>query len=121
MAVFRQLIIMHLNEAFDRLLDRLHLQQRHLVIFGEKLKSFDGANVFEGFHDGIFCRGWRDIGQVQRRRGREDVGVVLASRLLEAMQSRVAEVLGQTGIRLSLLWHLHLGVFGCGDSNLFAP
>ena len=121
MAVFGQLVVMHLDEAFDGLLDGLHLEQRHLVVFGEKLEAFDLADVLEGFDDLFLGGGWRNVAQVQRRRGREDVGVVLAAGLLEAVQRRVAKVLRQPGVRLALLRHLHLRVFRRRHSNLFAP
>ena len=112
---------MHLDESFDRLLDRLHLDQGHLVIFGKELEALDAADVLEGFDDLVFGGGGRDVGEVQRRRRRENVGVILAAGLLEAVQRRVAKVFGEAGVRLTLLRHLHLGVLGRGHADLLAP
>lgn len=121
MAVLGQLVIMHLNQTFDGLLDGLHLQQRHLVVLGEKLEALHRSDVLEGFDDLVFHGRRRDVGEVQSRRRRENVRIVLAARLLEAMQSRIAEIFRQAGIRLTLLGHLHLRVFRSCDTNLFAP
>lgn len=59
----------------------------------------------------------RDIGQVQGSRGREDVLEVLGARLLEAVQWRVAVVLGQALVLLALAGQLHVLVLGQGDAH----
>lgn len=57
----------------------------------------------------------RDVGEMESRGGREDVGVVLGAWLFEAVKRRVAVVLGEPLILMAFTWQLYRGVFGKGD------
>lgn len=59
----------------------------------------------------------RNVGEVERRRRREDVGVVFGAGLLEAVQRRVAVVLGEALVLVAFPGQLHGGVFGEGHAN----
>ena len=50
-------------------------------------------------------------------RGREDVLEVLGARLLEAVQGRVGEVLGEALVVQAVPWQLHCLVLGQGHAN----
>lgn len=54
----------------------------------------------------------RNVGQVQGRGWREDVGVVLGARLFEAVKRRGGEVFSESLVLMSLSGKLHCGVFG---------
>lgn len=64
--------------------------------------------------------GSRYVGEVQRGRRREDVGVVFGARLLEAVQRGVAVVLGQALVLVALSGQLHRGVLGKGHAHFSA-
>lgn len=66
------------------------------------------------------ARGSRYVGEVQRCRGGEDVGVVLGARLLEAMQRGVAVVLGEALVFVALSGQLHRGVLRKGHAHFSA-
>lgn len=55
---------------------------------------------------------------MERRRRREDVGVVFGAGLLEAVQRRVAVVLGEALVLVAFPGQLHGGVFGEGHANV---
>lgn len=55
---------------------------------------------------------------MERRRRREDVGVVLGAGFLEAVQRRVAVVLGQALVLVAFAGQLHGGVFGEGNAHV---
>lgn len=57
---------------------------------------------------------------MERGRGRVDVLVVFAAGLLEAVQRRVDVVLGEAGVGLALLGHLHALVLRGHDPHLLA-
>lgn len=59
----------------------------------------------------------RDVREVQCGRRWEDVLEVLGSRLLEAVQGRVAIILGQPLVLLALAGQLHILVLGQGDAH----
>lgn len=56
---------------------------------------------------------------MESRGRRKDVGVVLGAWLFEAMQWRVAVVLGQPLILMAFTWQLHRGVFGKSHPQSF--
>lgn len=61
-------------------------------------------------HEEELVRGSRDVGEVERRRWGEDVGVVLGAWLLEAVQWGVAVVFCEALIFVALSGQLHRGV-----------
>jgi len=54
----------------------------------------------------------RDVGEMESRGRREDVGVVLGAWLFEAVKRRVAVILGEPLILMAFTWQLYRGVFG---------
>ena len=71
MGIFRELIIVHVDEAVDCLLYRLETNQRHLPILGKKFKALDGGIFSKGLNQLLLGGIGRNIGQVQCSRGRE--------------------------------------------------
>lgn len=62
----------------------------------------------------------RYVGEVERCRGGEDVGVVFGARLLEAMQRGVAVVFREALVFVALSGQLHCGVLGKGHAHFSA-
>ena len=62
----------------------------------------------------------RNIGQMERGRRRVNVLIVFAAGLLETVQRRVDEVLGESGVGLALLGHLDALVLRRHGSDLLA-
>lgn len=61
----------------------------------------------------------RDVGQVERGRWRENVGVVLRARLLEAVQWRATIVFGQTLVLVAFTRQLDAAVLGQRNTQRF--
>lgn len=61
----------------------------------------------------------RDVGQVECGRWRENVGVVLGARLLEAVQWRAAIVFGQTLVLVAFTRQLDAAVLGQRNTQRF--
>lgn len=61
----------------------------------------------------------RDVGQVERGRWWENVGVVLRTRLLEAVQWRATIVFGQTLVLVAFTWQLDAAVLGQRNTQRF--
>lgn len=62
----------------------------------------------------------RYVGEVERCRGGEDVGVVFGARLLEAMQRGVAVVFREALVFVALSGQLHRGVLRKGHTHFSA-
>lgn len=122
MAGLAELEIVQLDEGNDGLVHIGQLYQGHFSILREKLEGLNvEADVGKGRPQiGLLHRGG-NVGQVQRRRRRVDIGIVLAARLLEAVQVAVAIVFGEASVGLAVFWQLHRCVFRRHHANGLAP
>ena len=69
--------------------------------------NLDGnTDILERFPQVLLLHTTGDVAEVEGGGGRVDVLVVLAARLLEPVETTVGVVLGETSIRLSILWQL---------------
>ena len=112
---------MHRDQAHDRLINAVHLNQRHLAVLLKELEIPHRADVAEQVAQLLLLHTGRNVGEVEGLRGRKDVVEVLGAGLLEAVQRRVGEVLGQARVGLPVLGHLHGHVLGGKDAHLLAP
>ncbi len=94
------LVVVHLDERQNGVLDAVKLNERHAVVIGKELEL---GNVLAGLGAKrclqlLLVHIRRNVGDVQRLRGRVDVVEVLRAGALEAVQRRVGVVLRQARV-----------------------
>lgn len=62
----------------------------------------------------------RNVRQMQARRRRVDILIILRKRSLKAMERGICVIFGESGVLLSLLGQLHLGMLRCRNFQRFA-
>jgi hypothetical protein len=108
-------------EGRDGFFGRVHLNESHLAILLEKLKSLDEPIGRKQILDVLVVARRRYIGQVESCTWGKDVVEIFGARLLETMQRRRAKVLGEAGVGRAIFGQLYGQVLGGKDSYLFLP
>jgi len=84
MGRFRKLIVVKLDQGCDSFIYCGELHQRHLPVFGEKLKCLDGkVDGLERLPEVLLLHLTGDVAQVKRGGGWVDVLVILAAWFLK--------------------------------------
>jgi len=112
-----QLLVVNVDERVDGLLQGRHLDVGHLTVVLEKLEQGNLAMFSEGSLDLALGRSLSNVGNVKSRGGLEDVGRVLRTRLLEAMQRRAGVIFGELGALQSVVLGA-LNVFVLGGAHV---
>ena len=121
MHILGELIVVRGYKRRHRLFHALHLHERHLAVLLKELERLDDSVRGEQVAHFLLAHRRRYVGQVKSGRGRENVVEVLRAGLLETMQRRIAEVLGEARVGRAFFGHLHGQMFGRKDADLLVP
>jgi len=89
-----QIVVVHVDERMDGLLQRRHRDVRHFAVVLKKLEENHLAVLPEGRLNFSFGRALGDVGNVQCRRRLEDIRRILGTGLLEPMKRGAGVIFG---------------------------